>query len=84
MSASPSYKDNTVEIDKEGNFHYKHVEGSLHASIGCMCAYGRMGDVLTDAQYSAFCKWLEYQLFLDRWCRRRDRVVDGRKLKVSP
>lgn len=56
MAIGPSYKDNTVEIDKEGNFHYKHVEGSLHASIGCMRAYGRMGDVLTDAQYSAFCK----------------------------
>lgn len=82
MVIGPSYKDNTVEIDKEGNFRYKHIEGSLHASIGCMRTYGRMGNVLTDAQYSAFCQWLEYQLFLDRWCRRRDRALGGKKLKV--
>lgn len=82
MERTATYKDSVVYIDQEGNYFHGYVEGSFKASIGCMRTYGRMGDVLTDAQYSAFCQWLEYQLFLDRWCRRRDRALGGKKLKV--
>lgn len=80
MSASPSYKDAVVYIDKEGNYFHGYVDGSFKVSMED-CAQWADGE-LNDAQYIAFCKWLEYRLFLDRWCRRRDRVVDGRKLKV--
>lgn len=82
MSASPSYKDSVVYIDKEGNYFHGYVDESFKASMEDCAQW--IDEELNDAQYISFCKWLEYRLFLESWCRKRDRVVDGRKLKVSP
>ena len=82
MERTATYKDSVVYIDKEGNYFYGYVDGSFKASMED-CARWADGE-LSDAQYVAFCKWLEYRLFLESWRRKRDRVVDGRKLKVSP
>ncbi len=82
MERTATYKDSVVYIDQEGNYFHGYVDGSFKASMED-CARWADGE-LSDAQYVAFCKWLEYRLFLDRWRRKRDRVVDGRKLKVSP
>lgn len=79
MERTATYKDSVVYIDQEGNYFHGYVEGSFKASMEDCAQW--VGE-LSDAQYISFCKWLEYRLFLDRWCRRRDRVVDGRKLKV--
>lgn len=80
MERTATYKDSVVYIDQEGNYFHGYVEGSFKATMED-CAQWADGE-LNDAQYISFCKWLEYRLFLARWCRRRDRVVDGRKLKV--
>lgn len=79
MERTATYKDSVVYIDQEGNYFHGYVEGSFKVSMDDCAQW--VGE-LSDAQYTSFCKWLEYQLFLARWRRRRDRVVDGRKLKV--
>ena len=80
MGKEATYKDSVVYIDQEGNYFHGYVEGSFKASMED-CAQWGDGE-LSDAQYASFCKWLEYQLFLDRWRRRRDRVLGGKRLKV--
>ena len=82
MERTPTYKDSVVYIDKEGNYFHGYVDGSFKASMED-CARWVDGE-LNDAQYVAFCKWLEYRLFLESWRRKRDRSVGQRKLKVSP
>lgn len=81
MERIATYKDSVVYIDREGNFHSGYVDRAIKIKMED-ARFWANGKGLSDAQYASFCKWLEYQLFLDRWRKRRDRVLGGKKLKV--